>query len=110
MPTVGMPARAAHREGVLRRSRPGPEVYSTLNDAERVPLRSPAEQVTWIVGKIVGAQDPAEVGVWVTNELDEANPGLIFAANSGATKYSDWGADLGEPIGGDGWVEVRDCL
>lgn len=64
----------------------------------------------WIAGIIKSTSGSAERGLWVTNEIDEANPGTIIAVNAEAKHHSDWGADLREPVGGDGRIGAINCL
>jgi hypothetical protein len=64
----------------------------------------------WVGGRINGGGVDDEVATWVTNKLDEKQSGLIFAASAAARRYSDWGADVKDPIAGNGEAEVRQCV
>jgi len=93
---------------------------ATLTDAYAVPaadLTGPpivedarwSPRAWWIAGRISGG-GVDEVGVWLTNSLDEADPGLIFGVNTAAAAYSDWGADVATPIGGTGIEAAEACV
>jgi hypothetical protein len=58
-----------------------------------------------------GMEGDGEIGVWATNSLDGA--GLIFAVDSFAKEFSDWGhgdtTDANITASSDGVAEAKEC-
>jgi hypothetical protein len=67
------------------------------------------DHATWVLARISGTRGKDVLGIWLTNGLDESDPGLLFAVNAGARKHSSWGADIDAAIGGHG-TEARSCV
>jgi hypothetical protein len=63
-------------------------------------------------GQVEGGGD--DIGVWATNNIDEAGGGLIFSVNEVAKEFSDWGdgslTDARTSMTDDGAEEARDCI
>jgi hypothetical protein len=58
-----------------------------------------------------GMEGDGEIGVWATNSLDDT--GLIFAVDSFAKEFSDWGhgdtTDANITASSDGVAEAKEC-
>ena len=63
---------------------------------------------SWLVAGTIGWQVQKD-GVWITNSLDEGNPGLILAVNAAARRYSTWGSDLPQGITAEGFDNALAC-
>src|SRR5206468_10187582 len=64
----------------------------------------------WLAGRLNGVGVQPELAVWVTNRTVESATGEIFAVNSPARRYSDWGSGGSDQIAGDGLQPVQDCV
>jgi len=64
----------------------------------------------WVAGRLNGVGVQPELAVWLTNRTSEGASGEILAANPAARRYSEWGAEVTEPIVGDGLRPVQDCV
>lgn len=65
------------------------------------------ENAYFVAARIEGEGMADAVGVWSTN--DPAGGGSIFAADSFARQFSDWGPGPGFLSSDDGFAEVREC-
>ncbi len=64
----------------------------------------------WIIGLLEGVPENEQNAIWLTNSLDEADPGLLLSANYGSKQNSEWGADVEGAIGGRGTEGHEACL
>lgn len=67
-------------------------------------------QPWWVIGRLNGTPDTEQSGIWVTNNLDESEGGILLAVNHGARQNSNWGADVDAAIGGRGTEDHKECL
>lgn len=65
------------------------------------------ENVHFVAAQIEGEGMGDSAGVWATNGPD--GTGSIFAADSMATEFSDWGSGPGFTSSDDGLAEAREC-
>jgi hypothetical protein len=63
---------------------------------------------SWLVAGTIGWRVRKD-GVWITNSLDERNPGLLIAVNPAARHYSTWGSDLPPGITAEGFDHALAC-
>ncbi len=67
-------------------------------------------QAWWIIGLLEGAPENEQNAIWLTNSLDETDPGLLLSANYGSQQNSEWGADVEAAVGGRGTEDHEACL
>lgn len=67
-------------------------------------------QSWWVIGRLNGTPENERSGIWVTNNLNESEGGILLAVNHGARQNSEWGADVDAAIGGRGTEDHEECL